>query len=121
MLFPLEGSRGRARTVAAVEAASAILINSTFDGLNLFAKEAAYLAEGTPILLSDGTGAYEHLSERVEKVDPFDIQLTASQIANAAAGAVPVHPAVGREYANMLAAESAVEWLMRMRRDVLGG
>ncbi len=53
-------------------------MNPTLDGMNLVAKEALYLGERAPLLLSVNAGAYEQLAGHVTPIEPFDVESTAA-------------------------------------------
>jgi hypothetical protein len=55
----------RNRAVAALSQAAAVLINPTYDGFNLAAKEALLLSDRATILLSRNAGAFEQLAPAV--------------------------------------------------------
>jgi trehalose 6-phosphate synthase len=73
---------GEARNAAlgALSEADAVLINSTYDGFNLVAKEAALLGERAAVLLSRNAGAYEYLAPGVLPIEPFDVTGTADAL-----------------------------------------
>jgi trehalose 6-phosphate synthase len=70
----------RSRAIAALAAASAVMINPTFDGFNLVAKEALLSASQGVVVLSSNTGAYEYLAPAVEPIEPFDVSGTAATL-----------------------------------------
>jgi trehalose 6-phosphate synthase len=72
--------RQRGRAIATLAAASAVLINPTFDGFNLVAKEALFLADRGVIVLSTNAGAHEYLAAAVEPIEPFDVSGTAATL-----------------------------------------
>jgi trehalose 6-phosphate synthase len=80
LLFPSDAGGTRERGIAALSQASAVLVNPTYDGLNLVAKEAAALGETSAILLSRTAGAYEQLAPAVTPLDPFDVSGTADAL-----------------------------------------
>lgn len=77
-----DGSRHS--VVAALMLARAALVNSTWDGLNLFAKEAAYLlGDDAVLLLSRTAGAFDELGAYAVALDAFDVGATADALARA--------------------------------------
>jgi trehalose 6-phosphate synthase len=102
----------RNAVVAALSGADLTLVNPTFDGMNLVAKEALYLGERAPLLLSVNAGAYEQLADHVTPVHPFDVEATASAMLDAmTSGAVPAGRAAARR---LLRDQDANGWLDRM-------
>ncbi|MGI5229695.1 trehalose-6-phosphate synthase [Actinoallomurus iriomotensis] len=98
--------------VAALSGADLALVNPTFDGMNLVAKEALYLGERARLLLSVNAGAYEQLAGHVTPVHPFDVEGTASVLREAmASGAAPAERAAARR---LLREQDANHWLDRM-------
>ena len=62
-------------TLAAYKNFDVLMVNATFDGMNLVAKEGALLNEHDGVLiLSENTGAFEELGAFVVPVNPFDIE-----------------------------------------------
>jgi trehalose 6-phosphate synthase len=96
---------------AALSAASVTLVNPTFDGMNLVAKEALYLAEGAPLLLSRNAGAFEELAGHVTPLQPFSVAETADALAGALDRAAP---AVKPPPAGLLRGGGAPGWLARL-------
>jgi trehalose 6-phosphate synthase len=69
------------RAVAGYAAFDVLLVNPIYDGMNLVAKEGAYLnrRDGV-IVLSENAGAFEELRDNVIGVNPFDVEATAQAI-----------------------------------------
>ena len=62
-------------TLAAYTHFDALMVNATYDGMNLVAKEGALLNEHDGVLiLSENTGAFEELGAFAVPVNPFDIE-----------------------------------------------
>jgi trehalose 6-phosphate synthase len=101
--------------VAAFTQAGLTLVNPTFDGMNLVAKEALYLAERAPLLLSENAGAYEQLAGHVTPVRPFDVAATAAAMATAMVDGVPARQASGRQ---LLCGQDAAGWLSQLTGPV---
>ncbi|MGI9002747.1 MAG: trehalose-6-phosphate synthase [Pseudonocardia sp.] len=74
------GPNTRARALATLNRADAVLINPTYDGFNIVAKEAMFAAERSIILLSVNAGAHEYLAPAVTSIEPFDISGTAAAL-----------------------------------------
>lgn len=108
LIYPEGGGNTRHRAVAALQSAAAVLVNPTFDGLNMVAKEAAVVAPDTPLLLSVNAGAYDQLRTGVTAIHPFDVEMTADALDAALDGAPP--PGARQCHASLLR-ESAATWL----------
>lgn len=76
----------RNRAVAALSMGAATLVNPTYDGLNMVAKESIVLNPRAPLLLSVNAGVYPQLAAYVTPVEPFDVTATAEALAQVAAG-----------------------------------
>jgi len=67
--------------LACLAAASAVLANSTSDGLNIVPKEAVVAGQGRArLVLSENMGVFEEIGRWAIGVDPFDIGQTAEAI-----------------------------------------
>jgi trehalose 6-phosphate synthase len=109
MIYP-DLATTRNCVVAALSEADLALVNPTFDGMNLVAKEALYL--GARLLLSVNAGAYEQLAGHVTPVHPFDSEATAATMLDAmTSGAATEGPAAAR---GLLREQDATDWLDRM-------
>jgi trehalose 6-phosphate synthase len=98
--------------VAALSGADVTLVNPTLDGMNLVAKEALYLGEKAPLLLSVGAGAYEELAPHVTPIEPFDVEATGLALLEAmSADGISVAQAAGRD---LLRGQTAAGWLARL-------
>lgn len=103
--------------VAALSGADLTLVNPTFDGMNLVAKEALLLGERAPLLLSVNAGAYEQLADYVAPVHPFDVEATASAMLGAMTGGeTPARRTAARRTAALrsLRDQDANGWLKRL-------
>jgi trehalose 6-phosphate synthase len=70
-----------AETLASYRLYDALLVNPTLDGMNLVAKEGPMLNRNDgAVVLSETAGAYQELGRWVLRVDPFDLDETASAI-----------------------------------------
>jgi trehalose 6-phosphate synthase len=111
MIFP-DLATTRNCVVAALAGADLALVNPTFDGMNLVAKEALYLGERARLLLSVNAGAYEQLADHVTPVHPFDVEATASVMLDGmTSGAAPAGRAAARR---LLREQDTTSWLDRM-------
>jgi trehalose 6-phosphate synthase len=97
--------------VAALSQSDLTLVNPTFDGMNLVAKEALYLGERAPLLLSANAGAHEQLVSHVASLQPFDVEATAAVLADAIAGGIPARHEPGRL---LLRGQDADSWLAQL-------
>ena len=116
LLHPDRPGETRQPGVAALRQASAVLVNPTYDGLNLVAKESVLLSETSAILLSRTAGAYEQLAAAVAPLDPFDVMGTAEAIEAALIGGIRADPAAAGRVRDQVLTEDAHGWF----RAVLG-
>jgi trehalose 6-phosphate synthase len=73
-------------SVAAYKQFDVLLVNAVMDGLNLVAKEAAFVNEQAGVVaLSENAGAFEELDEWVVPVPPLDVGATADALESALA------------------------------------
>nr|AXL05636.1 hypothetical protein [uncultured bacterium] len=110
LIYP--GSRGDSRNcvAAAIGMSRAAIVNSTYDGLNLFAKEAALLLdEHGSLLLSTNAGVYEQLAAHVVALDPFDIDQTSRAMEAVLDGTERHTSAAARR--ELLSRETPQRWL----------
>jgi len=111
LIYPGSSGDSRNSVVAALGMSSAALVNSTFDGLNLFAKEAALLlADEASLLLSVNAGVYEQLGPFATPLDPFDPQQTSSAM-EAVLDATVTGQAGAAARRDVLRRESVAGWL----------
>jgi trehalose 6-phosphate synthase len=111
LVVPAVDGEARNAALGALSGADAVLINPTWDGFNLVAKEAALLGENAAVLLSRNAGAYEYLAPGVTPVDPFDVTGTADaleQVLIGGAGADRDGVAGVRDGVRL---DSATDWL----------
>ncbi|PRX46986.1 trehalose 6-phosphate synthase [Prauserella shujinwangii] len=110
LIRPGRGGDSRNCVVAGLSMSGAALVNSTFDGLNLFAKEAAYLiGDESSLLLSGNAGAHERLGRFSVTVDPFDLEQTSEAMEAALDGRLGSSDRAARRA--LLRAESVSRWL----------
>jgi len=73
-----------AQTLAAYAHYDALLVNPTLDGMNLVAKEGPTLnTRDGALILSETAGAFQELQRWALPVNPFDVDQTAAEIAEA--------------------------------------
>jgi trehalose 6-phosphate synthase len=104
--------------VAALSRSDLTLVNPTFDGMNLVAKEALYLGERAPLLLSQNAGAHEQLARCVTALQPFDVEGTAAILTDAMNGGIPARAEAGRR---LLSGQNAAGWLAQLVGPALVG
>lgn len=110
LIRPGRGTDSRNCVLAGLTMSSVALVNSTYDGLNLFAKEAAYLiSDDAWLLLSANAGAHEQLSEFAVTLDPFDIAHTSEAMEAALDGRLGSSKRPARR--TRLRGETLSQWL----------
>jgi trehalose 6-phosphate synthase len=124
LVYPEPGSGSRNCVVAALDMGHAALANATYDGLNLFAKEAAaLLPDRAPLLLSVNTGVHQQLGRFATSLDPFDINQTSAAMEDAldavSDGEASHMPALSRR--ELLRQESPGAWLAAVFAAGTGG
>ncbi|TMC05672.1 MAG: trehalose-6-phosphate synthase [Chloroflexi bacterium] len=84
-LMVADGLRAdRDLALAAMRMGDGLLVNPTYDGLNLVAKEAVAVSGGGLVLiLSENAGVHEELCEAALTVNPFDVVQTSEAIRRA--------------------------------------
>ena len=81
MPIRLEYGENINRAVAGYSDFDVLLVNPIYDGMNLVAKEGAFLnGRDGVIVLSENAGAYEELRDNVIGINPFDIEATAQAL-----------------------------------------
>ncbi|MEU3228066.1 trehalose-6-phosphate synthase [Streptomyces sp. NPDC006976] len=111
LLQPGKGRDSRNCVVAALLMSTAAIVNSTYDGLNLFAKEAAYLLDDSAsLLLSVNAGIHEQLGPFARAIDPFDIDQS-SRVIEAALNTDADGTGPAEKRRALLRSETAEEWL----------
>src|SRR6266566_1567247 len=80
LIYPDGAGSQRNRAVAALALGSATLVNPTYDGLNMVAKEAAVVNPRAQLLLSTNAGAYPQLAPVATPIQPFDLVSTAEAL-----------------------------------------
>lgn len=111
LVFPGRDGDSRHCVVAGLGMSQAAFVNPTYDGLNLFAKEAGLLmGDHGRLLLSVNAGVYEQLGPYADPVDPFDVDQMSAAIEAGLDGTARVSDdAAGRR--ELLRAENAESWL----------
>ncbi|MGW2656469.1 trehalose-6-phosphate synthase [Streptomyces sp. NPDC001478] len=110
LLKPGKGRDSRNCVIAALLMSRAAMVNSTYDGLNLFAKEAAWLLDDSAsLLLSANAGVHDQLAPFARTLDPFDLDQTARAIEAALRPDAEGTPSEKRRA--VLRAETAEDWL----------
>lgn len=72
------------RSLGAMRSCDVMLVNPVFDGLNLVAKESAFVNErDASLVLSRNAGVFEELEPGAIAVNPFDVGATADAIRHA--------------------------------------
>jgi trehalose 6-phosphate synthase len=111
LIYPDDATSQRHRAVAALTLASATLVNPTYDGLNMVAKEAVVVNPRAPLLLSTNAGAFPQLAPLAIPIQPFDVASTADALEEAVddrhGPAAPAADACVRA----VRAENPMEWL----------
>ncbi len=112
LVYPGPNNDSRNCVVAALGMSHAALVNSTYDGLNLFAKEAALLmGDHASLLLSVNAGVYEQLRPYATRLDPFDLAQTSTAMEAALDGAHGGEDGRAAARRDLLRRESAGRWL----------
>jgi trehalose 6-phosphate synthase len=84
MPIRLEYGENINRAVAGYSDFDVLLVNPIYDGMNLVAKEGAFLnGRDGVIVLSENAGAFEELRDNVIGVNPFDVEATAQALHDA--------------------------------------
>jgi trehalose 6-phosphate synthase len=83
MIYPELSGSDRRRAVAALQVGSASVVNPTYDGLNLVAKESLVVNPHAPLVLSTNAGAYSQVASAAIPIHPYDVDETADAIAHA--------------------------------------
>ncbi|WP_432970253.1 trehalose-6-phosphate synthase [Dactylosporangium sp. CA-233914] len=114
LVYP-DAASTRNCVAAALSTASATLVNPTLDGMNLVAKEALYLAEWAPTLLSVNAGSYEQLAPYVLPVQPYDVLATADTLRSAMRGTAAIpNPDRRAALVATLAGQGPAGWLAQL-------
>lgn len=111
LVVPTVAGEARNAALGALGAADAVLINSTWDGFNLVAKEAALVGDDAAVLLSRNTGAYGYLAAGVTPVEPFDVTGTADALERVLVGGAGADPDGVAAIRDGIRHDTAAGWL----------
>jgi trehalose 6-phosphate synthase len=111
MVYPDDAGSQRNRAVAALSLGSATLVNPTYDGLNMVAKEAIIVNPQAPLVLSKNAGAYPQLAGASIPIQPFDLMSTAEGLRQAIEDVTIVGKQEIKMCVTSLRRERPVEWL----------
>jgi trehalose 6-phosphate synthase len=111
LIYPDGGESQRNRAVAALTVGSATLVNPTYDGLNIVAKEAVVVNPRAPLLLSMNAGVYPQLAACATAIQPFDIVSTAEALGGAMEGQITCPPDDVDTCLASLQGERPAKWL----------
>jgi trehalose 6-phosphate synthase len=115
LLGPGPPGETRARAIAALELATAVLVNPTYEGFSIVAKEAIFLGAASTVLLSTNAGAYEQFGSTTAALDPFDVAGTTDALEAALAEKTSVDFDERALWRERIRSETGADWL----RDVL--
>jgi trehalose 6-phosphate synthase len=117
-LLEVENTRtARAPAVAALGAAGTVLVNPTYEGFSMVAKEAVLLSGTSTVLLSHTAGAYEQLAAVTVEVEPFDVAATTEHLAGALAGRYAPDPDLRAAWRRRIRSERSADWLAEVLGD----
>jgi trehalose 6-phosphate synthase len=85
LIYPDGTGAQRHRAIAALQVGSATLVNPTYDGLNMVAKESVIVNPSAHLLLSTNAGVYAQLASIAVAIHPFDLVGTADALGQAMA------------------------------------
>lgn len=104
-------AEARVPAIAALSQAATVLINPTYEGFSMVAKEAVLLSGTSTVLLSRTAGAYEQLAPITVPVEPFDVTQTADALEQALAGESASDQAGRASWRRRISTERALDWL----------
>jgi trehalose 6-phosphate synthase len=113
--------KARLPAVAALSRAATVLINPTYEGFSMVAKEAVLLSGTSTVLLSRTAGAYEQLAPVTVPLEPFDVADTADALARALAGESVPDQERRADWRHRIGSERAVDWLSAVLAECDGG
>jgi trehalose 6-phosphate synthase len=100
------------RSLGAMRICDALLVNPVFDGLNLVAKEGAFVNERSgALILSRNTGVFEELGDAAIAINPFDITQTADAIETSLSMPDSKRAAMARALRKRASRSSPEEWM----------
>lgn len=99
------------RSLGAMRVCDALLVNPVFDGLNLVAKEGAFVNERSgSLILSRNAGVFEELGDASIAVNPFDISGTADAVERALEMPAARRRTMSRALRRKASRSSPTEW-----------
>lgn len=103
--------KARLPAIAALSRAATVLINPTYEGFSMVAKEAVLLSGTSRVLLSRTAGAYEQLAPVTVPLEPFDVTGTADALAAALADESVPDQERRADWGDLIGSEHAIDWL----------
>ena len=108
-----------ARAVAAMQLYDVLLVNPIIDGMNLVAKEGPVVNERDGVLvLSEGAGACEELSEAALVVSPYDLMETAEWLHRALAMSPRERAQRAKTLRRIVEGQTVTDWLYDQLLDL---
>ena len=111
LLYQDDPAQSRHQALGALSLATGVLVNSTYDGFNLVAKEAILARPDPAVLLSRTAGSYEYLRSAVIGLDPFDVRDTGERIAAVLTGTRRPDPTELAAARDAVAGDTPSGWL----------
>lgn len=110
-------AEARLPAVAALSRAATVLINPTYEGFSMVAKEAVLLSGTSTVLLSRTAGAYEQLAPVTVPLDPFDVRHTCDMLDGAVAGELVPDHARRAHWQLRISTERTADWLSSILKE----
>ena len=115
----LELQENLKRAMAAYKSFDVLLVNPTYDGMNLVAKEGMLLNTMDGVLvLSENAGAHEQLGKHALSVNPFDVDATADALYRGLTMPVVERRARGEEIRRQVRSDDILQWLRSQFEDI---
>jgi trehalose 6-phosphate synthase len=111
LFYPAGSEQARHQAAAALGLDSVALVNPTWDGLNLVAKESVLLSEKSRLVLSVNAGVHDQLAATSLSINPFDEEATSEALAQAIEDNGANAADLAKRARAALADESASTWL----------
>ena len=111
LLYQDDPAQSRHQALGALSLATGVLVNSTYDGFNLVAKEAILARPDPTVLLSRTAGSYEYLRSAVIGLDPLDVRDTGERIAAVLTGTGRPDPTELAAARDAVAGDTPSGWL----------
>ena len=108
----------RGRALAELAAADVVLVNSVADGMNLVAKEAAFLNPRLALVLSRAAGAVEELGRGALTVDPGSVEETADALERGLELGEEERRSRAREMRGAVSAWTSRDWARAQMEDL---